>query len=99
MADSGAAMSGAIVSLGQTVSAYSFFLPPLREVRQAGRDDSAMRGDVRMGEVAAFAVTTSIAVMISSMVNSQVPLLTSLILAGVVFALYEIALNGERVME
>jgi len=99
MAESGAAMSGAIVSLGQTVSAYSFFLPPLREVRQAGRNDAAMRGDVRLGEIAAFAVTTSIAVMISSMVGSQVPLITSVILAAVVFTLYEIALNGERVME
>lgn len=99
MAESGAVMSGAIVSLGQTVSAYSFFLPTLREVRKAGPDDSAMRGDVRMGEVAAAVVTTAIAVMISSMVGSQVPLITSVILTGVVIALYEIALNGERIME
>lgn len=99
MAVDGAIMAAATVSLGQSVTAYSFFLPPLREVRRASTHDSAMRGDVRMGQVAAAAVTLSVGAMLSYLVGSAVPLTVAMLTAFVIAALYQTALNGEGLFE
>jgi len=99
MAVDGAAMSAAVVSLGQSIGAYQFFLPPLREVRKAGAGDSAMRGDVRMGQVAAGVVTLSVGALLGYLVQSQVPVIVALLMGFVVAALYETALRGEGLFE
>lgn len=99
MAIDGSIMAAATVSLGQSVTAYSFFLPPLREVRRAGTGDASMRGDVRLGQLAAGGVTLAVGVMLSYLVGSPIPLATAVVTALVIAAVYEMALNGERVME
>lgn len=99
MAVDGSIMAAATVSLGQSVTAYSFFLPPLREVRQASTRDPVMRGDVRLGQVAAAAVTLSIGAMLSYLVSSAIPLTVAVLTALTIAAIYETALNGERIFE
>lgn len=95
----GAVIAAATVSLGQSMTAYSFFLPPLREVRRANPNDPLIRGDVRMGQVAAGAVTLAVGVMLSYLVNSKVPLIVAVIIALVIAAAYETALGNEGVFE
>lgn len=92
-------MAAATVSLGQSVSAYSFFLPPLREVRQAPVHDSTMRGDVRMGQFAAGVVSVGVGVMLSYLVGSPIPTVVAILTALMVGVLYETALGGERIFE
>lgn len=99
MAVDGSIMAAATVSLGQSVSAYSFFLPPLREVRQAPVHDSTMRGDVRMGQVAAGIVSVGVGVMLSYLVGSAIPLAVAVLTAVMVAVIYETALGGERIFE
>lgn len=99
MAVDGGIMAAATVSLGQSVSAYSFFLPPLREVRQASVNNSTMRGDVRMGQFAAGVVSVGVGVMLSYLVGSAIPAVVSILTALMVGVIYETALGGERIFE
>jgi hypothetical protein len=99
MSVDGASVAAATVALGQSVTAYSIFLPPLREVRQASTRDSVMRGDVRLGQVAAGAVSLSVGTILSYLTKSAVPLVVSLITTLVIAAIYETALTGERIFE
>lgn len=89
----------AITALGQTFVGYSFFLPPLREVRQAARTDSSMQGDVRLGEFAATSLALAVGMMLSQLSGSSLPIYTSLVTAAILIGVYEYALQGERVME
>lgn len=99
MAVDGAAMSAAVVSLGQSIGAYQFFLPPLREVRKAGPNDRNMRGDVRLGQLAAGVVTVAVGAMLGYLVQSRVPVYVAVVMGLVVAALYEMALRGEGLFE
>lgn len=99
MAVDGGIMAAATVSLGQSISAYSFFLPPLREVRQATVSSPVMRGDVRMGQIAAGVVSIGVGVMLSYLVGSAIPTVVALLTATMVGVIYETALNGERLFE
>lgn len=98
MADAGAA-SAAAISLGQTVVAYQFFLPSLSDVRRAGREDAAMRGDVRLGQLAAGGVSLAVGVLLSGMAGSKLPLVVSGIIAGIIAVTYQIALSGQNLLE
>lgn len=89
----------AITSLSQTFVAYTAFLPPLREVRRGSLDDPGIRGDVRLGEAAATALSLGIGFMLGQLTGSSLPLWTTVIVAGIVIGIYELALNGERVAE
>lgn len=95
----GAIIAAATVSLGQSISAYSFFLPPLRDVRKSSPAEPGMRGDVRMGQLAAGVVSVSVGLMLSILAGSRIPLIVAVIMAFVVGMLYETALNGERLFE
>lgn len=99
MAVDGSVMAAATVSLGQCVTAYSIFLPPLREVRQASARDSVMRGDVRLGQVAAGAVSFSVGTVLSYLTKSAIPLVVAMLTTLVIAAIYETALGGERIFE
>jgi|SRR5215470_10164093 len=91
------ALAGATLSLSQTVSAYAFFLPPITEVRKAGKNDPDMIGDVRMGQVAAGALSIGIGAIMSNLTQSPLPVVISLMVGLILFGLYETALRGERV--
>lgn len=92
MADAGS--SGlAAVALGQTTFAYSFFLPPLREVRKSAPDNPDVRGDVLLGQVAAGALSLSVGALLSWMTSSPYPVYATLFIAVVIAAVYQYALG------
>jgi hypothetical protein len=97
-ADAGTA-AAASIALGQTIGAYSFFLPPLREVRRAGTTDTAMRGDVRLGQVASAALSLGVAAILANLTGSTLPVAVTVIVALIIAFLYETALRGERLFE
>lgn len=98
MADPGA-VSAASVSIGQTVFAYSYFLPRLSEVRRSDVADGSMRGDVLLGQVAAGAVSMSVGVLLSWMTGNYLPAVTTLVIAIIIAVVYQYAMNGNQVME
>lgn len=92
-------LSAATVAIGQTVVAYSQFLPTLSQVRKTDRSDADMRGDVLLGQIAAGAVSMSVGVMLAWLTGSPAPVYAVLGVAIIIAITYQIALNGERVME
>jgi hypothetical protein len=92
MADA-VAVSAATISLGQTVTAYSFFLPPLREVRKGDPADADIRGDVLLGQIAAGSLSLAVGVLLSWMTSSPYPVYTALFIALVIAATYQAALR------
>jgi hypothetical protein len=94
-----AGLSTASLTIGQTVFTYSYFMPPLREVRKANPDDPDMRGDVLMGQLAAGSVSMSVGMMLTWMTGSKAPVMTTLFIAVVIAVLYQYALNGGRMVE
>jgi len=99
MPDNAAALTGAALSLSQTQSAYAFFLPPLREVRQAGKSDPVMTGDVRLGQIAAGSLTIGIGVIMGGLTGSSLPVLVSIAIGLIIAFVYELALRNERLFE
>jgi hypothetical protein len=89
--------SAAVVSMGQAVTIYSLFLPPLTEVRRATADDPAMRGDVRMGQFGAAIVVTGIGLILSNLTGSSLPLTVGLIMSLIVAVVYETAMRQDGV--
>lgn len=86
-------ITASTVSMGQTIAAYSHFLPPIREVRQASSDDPTMRQDVLIGQVAAGAITLSVGMMSTWLTNSAIPATVALTIAVVIALVYEYALK------
>lgn len=99
MAADPAGMTAATVSIGQTVFAYSYFLPRLSEVRRADASDPLMRGDVMLGQLAAGSVSMAVGVLLTALTGSQTPVVATLFIAVVIAVIYQYALNGTRVME
>lgn len=98
MPESGSVQAASAVSVGQAVTVYSLFLPPLTEVRHAVADDPVMRGDVRMGQFGAAVVVVGIGVVLSNMTGSMVPAVIAAFMSLVIAAVYESAMrqNGAR---
>lgn len=96
--DAGASAAVAL-SLGQTVTSYSIFLPPISEVRRATADDSLVRGDVRMGQFAAAAVSLTVAYVLTNLTGSFTPFVATAIVSAVIAGVYEMAMRGERIFE
>jgi hypothetical protein len=90
------ALGAATIALGQAVGAFQFFLPKLSDVRKAGSGDLDMVGDVRMGEVAASALTIGIGAMVSSLSGSPYPAMAAVAVMVVIVVLYETALRGDK---
>lgn len=84
----------AALAAGQSLSTFSTFLPRLSDVRKASRDDTDMVGDVRLGEVAACAVSIGIGVIASSLSGSPIPMYAAAFIAVILIVVYEAALNG-----
>lgn len=87
----------ASLAAGQTLSSFSQFLPRLSEVRKASRDDADMVGDVRLGEVAASAISIGIGVIASSLSGSPIPMYVCAFIAVILICVYESALRGNNV--
>jgi hypothetical protein len=97
--DKSSGIAGATLSLTQTVTSFTGFLPRLSEVRKAGKDDRAMRGDVRLGEIAAFAVSMGIATTMSALTDSPIPVYAAMFTAVLLIIVFETALRGEGLLE
>lgn len=89
----------AVLAITQGVSAFQNYLPPLADVRKGDLNDSQFVGDVRMGEVAAVALTVGIGTIVSSLTGDPTPVYVAvLVSAGLVF-MYESTLRKDRPME
>lgn len=93
------ALTASSISIGQTVFAYSYFLPRLSEVRRADAGDPMMRGDVLLGQLAAGSVSMAVGMLLTWMTGSSLPVMTTLSIAVIIAVIYQYALNGTRVME
>lgn len=91
------ALSATIVAVGQTLTAYQFFLPDIKEIRR--NPDKVNKADVRMGQVAAAATSLMIGILLGQLTDSGTPFLTSLLVGVVIIAMYEMALQGNRIFE
>lgn len=85
--------------LGQTVAAYQFVMPSLREVRQASKTDKTMRGDVHMGQIAAASLTLGTAAVLANLSGSNLPFIIAGAVAAILAVLYELALNTQNLLE
>jgi hypothetical protein len=92
-------ITASTIAIGQTVFTYSYFLPRLQEVRRAERNDSMMRGDVLLGQLAAGAVSVTVGMLLTWMTGSSMPVMTTIAIAVIIAVIYQYALVGERVME
>jgi hypothetical protein len=99
MADNALALSAATLSLSQTATAYAFFLPPLREVRRAGPEDTQMVGDVRLGQVASGALSLGVGFIMSLLTDSSLPLTVSIAIGLIIAFVYEMALRKQNLFE
>lgn len=87
------AVSG--IAIGQTITAYQFFLPPLKDVRRAVPGPNGNTGvmrDVYAGQVAAGALSIGVGAMLANMTGSRFPLYTSLFIAGIIAVTYHLAM-------
>lgn len=92
-ADPGA-LTASSIAIGQTVFVYSYFLPPLREVRRGDPNDPAIRGDVYLGQVAAAAVSLSVGGLVTWMTGSSIPVMSAIAVAAVIAVIYHYAMSG-----
>lgn len=90
------AYAAATVSLGQTVVAYTYFLPRLSEVRRSEPGDELMRGDVRLGQIASAALSGGIGALLSWMTGSPTPMYVAAFVALIIGIVYQYAMMGER---
>lgn len=95
MPESGSVQAAAAVSVGQAVTVYSLFLPPLTEVRHSVADDPVMRGDVRTGQFGAAVVVVGVGFVLSNMTGSMVPVAVAVFMSAVIAAVYETAMRQE----
>jgi hypothetical protein len=94
MADATAGIGAATISIGQTVTAYSFLLPRLQDVRRAGPTDPDIRNDVLLGQIAAGALSLATGLLLTWMSGSPYPAYTALFIAAVIGGAYQVALNS-----
>lgn len=87
----------ATLAATQGFSAFSTFLPRLSDVRKANASaDPDIVGDVRLGEVAAFATAVGIGAIAASLTRSPIPVYSALFISVVLICVYESALRGEN---
>jgi hypothetical protein len=84
----------ASVAAGQALSSFGMFLPRLSDIRKADPGDPGMIGDVRLGEVAAVAVSLGVGMVASSLSKSPVPIYAGAFVSLILVCVYESALRG-----
>lgn len=88
-----------VLSISQGFAAFSLFMPKLSVVRASTGQDMVLAHDVRMGEIAASAITLGIAGIISYATRSAAPLYIGGIVAAGFVTLYEVTLHKIRPVE
>lgn len=94
MTDVNAAAVGTL-AMTQAVTAYTFFLPKITDVRKTSLGDNEMVADIRTGEIAAFVVSLGVGMVCSALSGSSLPAAISLLMAVIITALYESVLRKE----
>lgn len=90
----------ASLAAGQAISSFTTFLPKLSDVRSSNAAaEPGMVGDVRLGEVAASAVTLGIGIIASSLSGSSIPMYAAAFVALILIVVYETALRGDGLFE
>lgn len=84
----------ATLAAGQTITAFSTFLPRLSDVRKAEPNDRSMVGDVRMGEFAAIGIALGMGSITASLTKSAVPMYAAGFMIAILLFTYESALRG-----
>ncbi len=88
------------LAITQGIGAFTTFLPKLSEVRRADPvANPDIAADVRMGEVAAVALTVGVGVMVSSFTGSNMPAYTAVFVSLSLVCIYESALRADRPFE
>lgn len=90
----------AMLSVTSGIQAFNSLLPRLSEVRKADPvNNPDIAADVRMGEVAASALTMGVGMIASSLTQSPLPAITGLVMALILVAVYESALRSDKPFE
>ena len=87
------------LAITQAISAFNTFLPPLSDVRKHDTTDTEFAADVRLGEIAATALTIGVGAVVTALTGSNVPVLIAALLAGGLVWLYESTLRIVRPLE
>lgn len=89
----------ATLVVSQGFSAFATFLPKLTDIRKADATlNPDIVGDVRLGEVAAFAFCVGTGVIVSSLTKSPVPAVVGVLMGATLVCIYETALWGDKVL-
>jgi hypothetical protein len=96
MPDAGTA---ATLALTQSVSAFTFFLPKISDVRKTDIADANAVADIRTGEVAGLVVCLGTGAVCASLSRSSTPVVVSAIMALIIIALYESILRRSSDVE
>lgn len=83
----------ATLSITQAIGSFSTFLPRLSDIRKEDGTNPEFVNDVRVGEIAAVAVTVGVGAIVSSLTGSPVPAVVAVVVAIGLVMLYEATLN------
>lgn len=78
-----------LLAATSAIGLYTSFLPDLRDVRKSTRGDKDAVADVRVGEIAATALTVAIGITASSLIHNPAPAMIALVVAGFLIITYE----------
>jgi hypothetical protein len=89
-----------MLGVSQAIGSFQAFLPKLSEIRKADpATQPEFAADVRMGEVAATAITMGVGLIVSSATKSPAPVTISFLMCLFLVFLFESTLRAERPME
>lgn len=99
MADANAGAM-AVLALTQGYAQFNGMLPKITDIRKIdAKFDAESVADVRVAELAAFAGTMGVGIIVSSLSGSPLPAYVSLLTAVSLIAMYEFVLRADRPME
>lgn len=82
------------IAIGSATAAFMGFMPKFTDVRRANADDAAMRADVKLAEIAAFAVAMGTGLIVSNITGSPFPAIVTLLMCAVLIACYRSAMRS-----
>lgn len=84
-----------LLSITAATGLYTSLLPDLQDLRRANLGDHDVVADVRVGEIAATALTVAIGLTASSLIKNPVPAMLSIVAAGAMLTTYESVLHTQ----
>lgn len=85
------------LAISQAISSFQSFLPPISDIRKNDPiTNPDFADDVRIGEIAAVAITLGVGAIVSSITGSNAPATVGLIVAIGLVILYETTLRKTK---